>query len=88
MAASMLHALGAADLVTNNLDDYEALALKLARDPDLLLGIRRELQSNRKVMPLFNTDRFRRHIEAAYSAMWRRYQQKQPPVAFAVERIN
>ena len=88
MAASMLHALGAPDLVTNNLDDYEALALKLARDPDLLLGIRRELQSNREVMPLFNTDRFRRHIEAAYSAMWRRYQQKQPPVAFAVERIN
>ena len=88
MAASMLHALGAPDLITDNLNDYEALALKLARDPDLLLGIRRELQSNLKVMPLFNTDRFRRHIEAAYSTMWRRYQQKRPPEAFAVERID
>jgi protein O-GlcNAc transferase len=88
MAASMLHAVGTPDLVTNNLDHYEALALKLARDADLLLGIRRELQSNLKVMPLFDTDRFRRHIETAYSTMWRRHQQKQPPVAFAVQRIN
>ena len=39
VAASMLKAAGLPELVTSNLDDYEALALKLATDPALLQSI-------------------------------------------------
>lgn len=69
MAGSMLHAVGLPDLVTQKLEEYEALALKLARDPDLLSGVRQRLQVNLGVAPLFDTDRFRRHLEQAYSTM-------------------
>jgi protein O-GlcNAc transferase len=69
MAASMLHAVGLPELVAQNLEDYEALALKLARDPDLLSGLRQKLKDNLRATPLFDTDSFRRHLERAYSAM-------------------
>ena len=47
VAASLLHAVGLPELVTANLDDYEALALKLARDPALLAEIKAKLAHNR-----------------------------------------
>ena len=69
MAASMLYAVDLPELVTQSLEDYEALALKLARDPALLSSIRHKLRDNLRVAPLFDTDRFRRHLEEAYSTM-------------------
>jgi protein O-GlcNAc transferase len=38
-----LHAVGLPELVTNSLEDYEALALKLAGDRALLNSIRQKL---------------------------------------------
>ena len=37
--------------------------------------------------PLFDTDRFRRHIESAYVTMYERYQRGEPPHSFAVPEI-
>jgi len=84
VAASLLTAMGLPQLITNNMADYEALALKLATSPDLLAAIRNQLAQQRLKAPLFDTDRFRRHIEAAYVTMWERSQQGLPPVAFDV----
>ena len=39
VAASLLQAIGLPDLVTRSLDDYEALALRLAREPALLASL-------------------------------------------------
>jgi protein O-GlcNAc transferase len=69
MAASMLHAVGLPELVTHNLEEYEALALKLAREPGLLSSIRQKLHDNLGGAPLFDTDRFRRKLEEAYTSM-------------------
>jgi len=85
VAASLLRAVGLPELVTTSLDDYEALALKLAREPSFLAAIKAKLARNRDCYPLFDTARFARHIEAAYSAMWQRYQRGEAPKAFAVE---
>ncbi len=84
-AASLLHAVGLPELVTGNLQDYEALALALANDRDRLQSIRRKLEANRLTFPLFDTDRFRRHIEAAYRTMWERRQRGESPESFAVD---
>ena len=84
VAASLLNAVGLPELVTHSLEDYEALALKLATDAQLLAGIKAKLARNRSTHPLFDTDRFRRHIEAAYITMWERYQRGEPPASFAV----
>jgi predicted O-linked N-acetylglucosamine transferase (SPINDLY family) len=69
VAASLLHAVGLPELVTDNLDSYAALAVKLARDPSSLAAIRQRLERNRLTCPLFDTGRFTRHIEQAYVTM-------------------
>jgi predicted O-linked N-acetylglucosamine transferase (SPINDLY family) len=85
MAGSLLSAIGLPELVTHSFDHYEGLALMLATDTELLPELKRRLARNRDRFPLFDADRFRRHIEAAYIGMWERYQQGLPPTSFAVE---
>jgi predicted O-linked N-acetylglucosamine transferase (SPINDLY family) len=86
VAGSLLNAVGLPELITGNLEDYEALALKLARDKNRLTAIRSMLVQDRETFPLFDTDRFRRHIERAYETMWERYQRGESPASFAVAR--
>jgi len=88
VAASLLKAIGLPELITTSLEDYEALALKLAREPSPLASIKAKLARNRSTYPLFNTPRFTRHIEAAYTTMWQRQQNDASPQAFAVEPID
>jgi protein O-GlcNAc transferase len=85
MAASMLHAVGLPELVTHNLEEYEALALKLAREPDLLSSIRQKLHDNLRVAPLFDTDRFRRKLEEGYTTMVHIRRSGEPARNFRVE---
>ncbi len=69
VAGSLLHAIGLPELVTRSLAEYEALALQLAANPGRLSALRARLAANRMTAPLFDTDRFRRHLEAAYLRM-------------------
>jgi protein O-GlcNAc transferase len=87
VAGSLLHAADLPELVTSNLDEYQTLALKLARDPECLAGIKAKLARNRTTCPLFNTQRFARHIEAAYTTMWEAWQRGEAPKSFSVEPI-
>jgi protein O-GlcNAc transferase len=88
VAGSLLRAIGLPELITTSLQDYEALALKLAGDRRLLADLRSRLERNLSTSPLFDTDRFRRHLEAAYTAMWERQQRGEPPRSFAVAPLE
>jgi protein O-GlcNAc transferase len=88
VAGSLLNAVGLPELITDNLEDYETVALQLARDPDMLAAVRSKLARNRRSFPLFDTDRFRRHIESAYEIMWERHRCGEPPRGFSVAPIN
>jgi Glycosyl transferase family 41/Biotin-lipoyl like len=79
VAASLLNAIGLPELVAHSIEDYETLALRLAKEPSLLEGYRNRLATNRLTHPLFDTDRFRRHIEAAYLQMWEIWQRGEQP---------
>jgi predicted O-linked N-acetylglucosamine transferase (SPINDLY family) len=85
VGASLLRSVGLPELVTESLADYEAAALRLATDPAALAEVRQKLANNRETCPLFDADRFRRHIEAAYTTMWETWQRGEPPRSFAVE---
>ena len=84
VAASLLHAAGLPELVTDNLEQYETLALRLATDATLLGGFRQRLEDGVAASRLFDSDRFRRHIEAAYLTMWERRQRGEKPQGFSV----
>lgn len=71
--------------MAGSLDDYEALALMIAREPLLLPDLKAKLVHNRQTHPLFDTPRHARHIETAYRLMWQRAERGLPPAAFAVE---
>lgn len=84
VAASLDRAIGLPELVTESLADYEVLALKIAQDPALCASLKDKLARNRKTFPLFDTKRFTRNIEAAYTTMWQRYQRGELPESFVV----
>jgi len=79
VAASLLTAIGLPELITRSPAEYEALAVELASRPEQLQAIRRKLAGNRLTHPLFDSPRYTRNIEAAYSRMWQRYQQGLEP---------
>jgi protein O-GlcNAc transferase len=65
VAASALTAVGLPELIAESLAEYETRALAFARNPAALAEIRATLARNRTTMPLFDTVRFTRNLEAA-----------------------
>ncbi len=70
MSSSILNAIGLPELITQTLEEYEALAIGLARNPGELEMIRQKITRNRSVEPLFDTPGFTRNLEKAYKEMW------------------
>ena len=85
VGASLLGAVGLPELITALLGDYEALALNLTQDPARLAGLKAKLARQLPACPLFDTDRYRRHLEAAYATMWQIWQRGEKPRSFAAE---
>ncbi|MCS3446891.1 MULTISPECIES: tetratricopeptide repeat protein [Bradyrhizobium] len=73
VAASLLHAVGLPELIAESPEAYERMAVDLATHPEKLAALRTRLAANRLAAPLFDTKRFTRHIEAAYTAMYERH---------------
>jgi predicted O-linked N-acetylglucosamine transferase (SPINDLY family) len=84
VGGSLLRAIGLPDLVTGSLAEYETLALRLASRPQELADIRDRLRRNRMTAPLFDINRFTRHIEAAYTRMFDIWCAGGDPETFAV----
>ena len=81
VAASLLRAADCEELITSTLDEYEALALALARDPARLAAIRQRLVDKRMTVPLFDSARFARDLEHLYLRMAERHREGLPPAA-------
>jgi predicted O-linked N-acetylglucosamine transferase (SPINDLY family) len=84
VAASLLAAAGLPELVTEKPGDFEALAIRLAKNPADLKALRDRLKASKASCALFDTDRFRQNIEAAYRTMWERWLAGEMPHGFAV----
>ena len=84
VAASLLHAVGLPELVTENQADYEARAIALAHDPVQLQTVRSKLHAQIPTAPLFDAQRFARDIEAAYAVMHARSLEGLPPAVIEV----
>lgn len=69
VAASLLTAVGLPELITETSEDYEALALALARDPARLAALGVRLAAGRATAPLFDTVRFARELEALFVSL-------------------
>jgi FkbM family methyltransferase len=79
VAAGLLHVVDLPELITDSLEEYEQLALRLARDSGLLGSIQNKLKQNLETTALYDTARYCRNLEAAYTAIWERYQREEKP---------
>jgi len=79
VAASLLNAIRLPELITTTLEAYEQMAIDLAANPGKLTAIKQKLAENRLTTPLFDTKLFTKHIEAAYTKMYQRYQAELAP---------
>ena len=85
VAASLLKAIDMPELITTSGEAFESLAVELALTPDKLKKVREKLARNRLTTPLFDTARFARHMENAYTQMYERYHAGLAPDHIQVE---
>lgn len=79
VGASLLEAIGLPELVVESLADYEERAVHLANHPSELAAIRAKLNQHRLTTPLFDSERYTRHLERAYESMIARLRAGLPP---------
>ena len=73
MGASILNAVNLPELITSTTEEYEALAVELAKNPEKLKIIKNKLLKNLSTAPLYNTKLFAKNIELAYTKMYERH---------------
>ena len=78
VSASLLTAIGLSELITKTEKDYEELIFKIANNKSLLSELKKKLNKNRPIKPLFNTKLFANNIESAFQIMHERYRSKVP----------
>ncbi|MDK1483230.1 glycosyl transferase, partial [Sinorhizobium sp. 6-117] len=79
VSESLLNAIGLPELVTPGPEAYVDEAVALYENREKIAEYRKALSENRFRMPLFDAERFCRHLEHGYEMMVDRAKQKLPP---------
>lgn len=79
VSESLLHAIDLPELIAEDEQDYVRKASELGNSPELVKPMRQRLEENRFLSPLFDAERFCRHIETAYEMMATRAKQGLKP---------
>jgi len=87
-AGAMLLAAGLPELVTLSIEEYERLAMQLAREPGLLTEIRRRLARAQSSSALFDGERAVRELETAFARMWETWLRGEAPKPFSAPTNN
>ncbi len=81
VAGSLLRAVDMPELIARDEEDYFALALALAQNPEALARAKTKLARNRLLAPLFDVGLYTQAIEALFAEMARRHREGLPPAA-------
>ncbi|NTE85386.1 glycosyl transferase [Agrobacterium rubi] len=87
VSESLLHAIGAPELIAEDEAAYVEQAVAYALDPAPLKDIRNRIDANRFMMPLFDAERYCRHLETAYETMYERAKAGAEPDHFDVPAL-
>ncbi|MEI2297996.1 O-linked N-acetylglucosamine transferase, SPINDLY family protein [Ensifer sp. MJa1] len=69
VSESLLNAIGVPELVAEGPEDYVRQAIALYNNRDTIADYRKTLEQNRFLMPLFDAERFCRHLETGFEMM-------------------
>ena len=73
MGVTILTNAGLPELVTNSMDEYIDVAVKLAKDRKRLKKMRHNMRERVDASPLMDQISFAHNMEDAYRGMWRKY---------------
>ena len=83
VAGSLLTAIDMPELITETVEDYEALILDLSTNAESLAKIRQKLADNLLTKPLFNSELFTKHLENGFQQAYQCYfEEKKPKVIY------
>ncbi|MCE2912424.1 MAG: tetratricopeptide repeat protein [Pseudomonadota bacterium] len=85
VAMSILAAAGLEGLAMRSVEEYTAALVTMAKDSEVLPGLRSHLTLNRMALPLFDAAAYTRHFEALLQRMWRRWCDRLPPEHLAAQ---
>lgn len=85
--ATLVSAIGAPELTTYSLTEYETKALSLAQNPAELAALKAKLRTNRDTHPLFDIKRLTRHLESGFELMMENYLAGNPPRTIEVPAL-
>jgi len=86
VASSLINSVNLPELITTTLEQYESLAIQLAKNPEKLKNIKEKLVDNLPSSPLYNTALYTQHIESAYLKMYERLKKGLDPDHIYVEQ--
>jgi predicted O-linked N-acetylglucosamine transferase (SPINDLY family) len=87
MAGSLLQAIGLPELITDNFKEYERQAVAIATTARRIDELRERLAEARIHSPLFDSTRYCRHLERAFTTMWERAERAASAASFNVEAL-
>ncbi|MDQ0320642.1 putative O-linked N-acetylglucosamine transferase (SPINDLY family) [Pararhizobium capsulatum DSM 1112] len=87
VSESLLMALGVPELVADGRDGFVELAVRLSGSAEERALLKQTIANNRFLAPLFDAERFCRHLETAYEAMAARGRNRLPPEHFDVPAL-
>ncbi len=87
VSESLLNAIGLSQLVAETPADFVDMAVQLAKTPATVDALKKTISDNRFRAPLFDAQRFCRHLERAYEMMAERARSGQSPEHFDVPAL-
>lgn len=84
VAGSLLTTMGISELITYSPEEFYNKAIELANSPQILKEIRNKIQKGIKESAVYDTKRYARNIESAYSYMYEQYRNGQSPESFEI----
>ena len=79
VCSSLLTTIGLKELITNSYDEYENLAINIAKNPQKLKLIKDNLKINIKNSPLFKSKFYAENLEKAYISIYERHNNNLEP---------
>ncbi|MBT4203610.1 MAG: hypothetical protein HOE17_03420, partial [Rhodobiaceae bacterium] len=86
VASSLINSVNLPELITTNLEQYESLAIQLAKNPKELKSIKEKLLNNLPYSSLYDTALYVKHLESAYLKMYERLKKDLNPDHIYVEQ--
>lgn len=85
MSAGLINGANMSECITNNIEEYEELVVRLVENSEELKNMKEKLWKEREICPLFDTGKFVDDLEKGYQMIWNNYLEDNEPKHIKVQ---